>query len=328
MKVKKIILSVLLILLVITLAFARPVTLRLSQFLSKSERVNASILVVEGWLPYRDLSAALDEFRSGNYDFMITTGLKATPEYYNVFTDGFLIFYTDKFLPGDNGVTTVAVKAHGEPGGINAPHFKIWVNNSVIAAFTASKRKKLYTTTWNGTHADSVMIQFDNDLVGDFGDRNLYVSKIILNHDTEIPFLNNSVYDILKLDNKDRIINDMTSNAGTTRSRLISMGADPSKVVEVAGNKARINRTLTSALALHDWLKKGNFNVKGINIISSGPHSRRTWMTFNRVLDRDVPVGIVALPYGDPKSDDNVHYLKTARELIAYIWYTIVLTLY
>ena len=76
MKVKKIILPLLLFLFILSLAFAKPLTVRLSEFLTKSERVNANILVVEGWLPYDDLSAALNEFRSGNYDYIIKLALK------------------------------------------------------------------------------------------------------------------------------------------------------------------------------------------------------------------------------------------------------------
>lgn len=326
MKGKKAVIIVILTILVACIVFARPVTLKLSEFLSKSVKVNANILIVEGWLPFEDLPFAVDEFNTGYYDVILTTGLKATPEYYNVNTDGYLIFYTARYLKASGPVNTVEVKASGEPGGSNKPHFNLWINDSVVADFMAANRRKTYITRWNGTRVDSVMIQFDNDLVGDFGDRNLYVSKIILNHKTIIPFLNNSVYDIPAL--KSRIINNMNSNAGITRKRLIALGIDSSKIIDVAGNRSRINRTLTSAVAARDLLSRKKLNVKGINIISSGPHSRRTWMTFDKVIDRDIPFGIVALPYGNIMKKDEVHYLRIYRELVAYLWYRIVLVFY
>lgn len=60
---------------------------------------------------------------------------------------------------------------------------------------------------------------------------------------------------------------------------------DSSLITAVSGDKVRIKRTLTSALAFRDWLKTADINIKGIKIISLGTHARRTWMTYNRVLN-------------------------------------------
>ncbi|MGE5419863.1 MAG: carbohydrate-binding domain-containing protein [Chloroflexota bacterium] len=325
MKLSKriIILTACAVFIVMMLVFARPLTLKISQFLSKSEKADANILVIEGWLSYNDLQAAADEFISGKYEHIFITGLKSTTEYYNVYTDGYLIFYTAAHDPGD--VRLVEVRARSELDGENAAHFNLWINDSLVADFNADKRRRKYAAAWDGTKVDSVMIQFDNDVVGEFGDRNLFVKEIILNGSTTIPFLNNSTYDISGLDNKSRIINNMNSNAELTAKRLLSMGVDSSKVTAVSGNRVRINRTLTSALALKDWLSKADINVRGINIISSGAHSRRTWMTFDKVLDRPVNVGVIALRDVRHTGPDGVGYVKTMRELIAYIYYSLIL---
>ncbi|MGE5406709.1 MAG: hypothetical protein ACM3NR_03265 [Methanosarcina sp.] len=311
------------IIILIMLVFAKPVTLNISHFLSKSEKVSANILVIEGWLSYNELQAAANEFILGKYEHIFITGLKSTTEYYNVYTDGYLIFYTSVYDPGN--VKRVEVKASSELDCENSAHFNLWINDSLVADFNADKHRRKYSADWNGSKVDSVMIQFDNDVVGEFGDRNLFVKEIILNGSTQIPFLNNSTYDISGLDNKSRIINNMNSNAELTAKRLLSMGVDSSKVTAVSGNRVRINRTLTSALALKDWLSKADINVRGINIISSGAHSRRTWMTFDKVLDRPVNVGVIALRDVRHTGPDGVGYLKTLRELIAYIYYSLIL---
>ncbi len=305
---------------------AKLFTEKLSSFLSKSERVRANILVIEGWLSYNDLKAAVDEFKAGGYKYILTTGLKSTTDYYNVNTDGYLIFYTGNFKA--DSVRTVGVKASSQLDKENSAHFNLWINDSLVADFYADKRRRKFSAEWNGTHVDSVMIQFDNDVVGEFGDRNLFVREVVLNDNVKIPFLNNSIYDISDLDNNNRIVNDMNSNSELTAKRLLAMGVDTSKVIAIPGDKVRINRTLTSALALNNWLKETEIIVTGINIMSSGTHSRRTWMTFRRVIDKPVNVGIIALPDKRNTGPDGTGYLKTLRETIAYIYYIIILIPY
>lgn len=317
---------VLVVFFIVLLSCSKPALIRLSDFLTKSEKVEANVLIIEGWLSYNDLEYAMNEFSTGSYEYIFTTGLKSTREYYNVNTDGFLIFYTGGKSP--KPVRSVAVRASSELDGKHAAHFKVWVNDIVVAGYHADKRRRLYSAPWNGSPVDSVMIEFDNDVMGEFGDRNLFVKEIILNGDTRIPFLNNSVYDISELDNRNRIINNMTSNSELTAKRLLSMGIDTARVVAIPGERVRVNRTLTSAIAVRDWLTKNDLDIKGINILSSGTHSRRTWMTFDRILPESVNVGIIALPDSKENKTEGIRYMKTARETIAYIYYWLMLMLY
>jgi hypothetical protein len=295
---------------------------KLSGFLSKSVRVDANILIIEGWLSYNDLLLAADEFTKGGYDLVITSGLRSTPDYYNVNTDGYLIFYTGKSGIPDS-ITRIAVRARSELDGEHAAHFNLWVNDSLVKDFHAGKRRRKYEVKWDGSPVDSVMVQFDNDKMGSFGDRNLYVRELILNNEVRIPFLNNTVYDISELDNRNRITNNMDSNAGLTSARLLSMGVDSSSVIAVAGKNSRINRTLASAVAVRDFIDRSSLNIKGINIISAGAHSRRTWMTFKRVLNTE-DIGIISL--SDIRGYQG--FSKLLRETLAYIYYSLILVLY
>ncbi|HEX2977462.1 MAG TPA: carbohydrate-binding domain-containing protein, partial [Bacteroidales bacterium] len=241
-----------------------------------------------------------------------------------------LIFHTGRFLKDFKvkGTHTISVRASSELDGENSAHFNFWINDSLAADFKADRRRRKYSITWKGalSDIDSVMIQFDNDSMGDFGDRNLFVRDILFDKDVKVPFLNNSVYDISALDNKKRIVNDMHSNAEMTAKRLISLGVDPNIVIAVPGNKARINRTLTSALAIRDWLRENPVKITGINVVSAGTHSRRTWMTFSRVLP--VSVGIISLPDRKIRYSGDIRIIKTLRETIAFIYYWIILIPY
>jgi hypothetical protein len=329
MKVKKLILLAIILFLFAGYFVSRPAVSWMQDYLSKSERVDANVLVIEGWLSANDLKSAIDEYRNGHYDYIFTTGLKSSPAYYNVYSHGYLIFYPGlKIAEEKRSDHIICVKAYSELDGENAAHFFLWVNDSIISDFTAGKSKKEYITHWYGSlsEIDSVMIQFDNDMVGEFGDRNLYVREITFDQKYDVPFLDHSVYDLLNLGGNDRIVNNMNSNAGLTRKRLTAMGVDSSVVIALPGNKVRINRTLTSARALHEWLQSSGIHVKGMNIISSGPHSRRTWMTFSKVFDHSFRIGIIALP--DRRNpQDEIHVIKTIRETIAFVYYWFMLLL-
>ena len=215
-------------------------------------------------------------------------------------------------------------------GGENRAHFNLFINDSLAANFYADKRKKKYTINWNGclNKIDSIMVQFDNDSYGKFGDRNLFVKEIDIDHKITIPYMDNSEFAVINFDRSHRSINNFNSNAELARVRLISMGIDSSQIIATPGERVIINRTLTSALAFRDWLKTTNINIKGINIISMGPHARRTWMIYNRILKEKYPIGIISLPDYSYDKSRIYRLFKTIRETIAIIYYWIILIPY
>ncbi|MGD0757179.1 MAG: carbohydrate-binding domain-containing protein [Bacteroidales bacterium] len=312
--------------------FLKPAFNYLSGYLSKSEQVDANTLIVEGWLPDYAVEMAYEEFRKNGYNYIVTTGIKSSSEYFRLAEDGYLIFYPKKSLSGitDIGPHSIEVDAFSELGGENCAHFNLFINDSLTANFYAEKRKKKYTTKWKGhlNMIDSIMVQFDNDSWGDFGDRNLFVKDITIDHKIVIPYLFNSEYDVSKLDGKQRIFNNYISYAELAKKRLIILGIDSSLITAVSGRKVKINRTLTSALAFRDWLKMTHTNIKGIKIISMGTHARRTWMTYNRVLNEKYKIGIISLPDYKNNSSKINRLLKTIRETLGIIYYWFILIPY
>lgn len=312
--------------------FRKPVISYLSGFLSKSEKVNANILIVEGWLPEYAVENAYSEFQKNDYEYIITTGLKLDVDYFKVSMGGYLIFYPENrfSMLSEHGPHVIEVSAFSELEAPNCAHFNVFVNDSLVSNFFTDKKKRKYLTRWTGqlTKIDSVMVQFDNDKVGDFGDRNLYVKEVIIDHKIAIPYPYNTVYDIVEQHGLRRVRNNYNSNAELTRNRLFLMGLDSTKIKALPGKKARLNRTLTSALAVRYWLGTSNPDVKGINIVSVGTHSRRTWMTYNRVLHKTYNVGIIALPDEKNSRSEISRFIKTVRETIAIIYYWFILIPY
>jgi hypothetical protein len=312
--------------------FSRPAFNYLSGFLSKSEQVNANILIVEGWLPEYALEMAVKEFQKGTYDYVIVTSIKSENEYFELSENGYLIFYPKlkNLLNDQNSIHRIDVRAYGSLNDTHAAHFNLFVNDSLVSDFVADKRKKDFIINWKGSisRIDSIMVEFTNDKVDDYGDINLFVKDIVIDNKFILPYLNNSEYDMGQIDGKRRFINNTNSVAELARNKLISLGVDPGKVIAVPGAKVKINRTLTSALAFRDWLKTSDIKVKGITIISLGTHARRTWMTYNRIMNEKFNIGVMSIPDKINDHSKESKFLKTFRETLGILYYWIILIPY
>ena len=311
----------------------KPASTYLSGYLSKSEYVQADILVVEGWLPQSALQMVYNEYKENKYKYVVVTGIRYSSPYYKISDNGYLIFYTSGLLSGLNEPRShsIAIKAFSDMGGENRAHFNLFINDSMTGDFFVEKRKKSYTLNWYGrlTDIDSVIVQYDNDIYEPPLDRNLSVREICFDHKISVPYLFHSEYDMLKLDGKLRSRNNITTTAQLTRMRLMSMGIDSAIIKEASSDKPGINRTLTSALAFRDWLFSGDKELSGINIISLGPHARRTWMTYNKILNEKYRIGIISIPEdGNKQLWDKRKAFKTLREILGIIYYWFILIPY
>jgi hypothetical protein len=217
-------------------------------------------------------------------------------------------------------------------GGSERSHFTLLINDTPAGEWYAEEKKGRYGISWNGDlpDIDSITIQFDNDRMDETGDRNLLVSRIIADNRISVPYIDNSVYEIITSNGLRRIRNREMSVAENARQWLILAGIDSSFVTAVPASRVRINRTLTSALAFRDWLKTRDISVKGINIVSMGSHSRRTWLTYSKILGDRYRTGIITVPYtyNSRPASDNRKVLKTLREGIGLVYYRLLLVFY
>ena len=329
-KQKKGLISIILFLLLLSI-ISLPVIYSISGRLSKTTRVKANILLVEGWIPHYAINMAYTEFINNTYDRVITTGIRISG-YFQVSMNGYMIFYTRDILKEIDNIEDhiIEIDAYSEMDGIDCAHFNVFVNDSLVADFFADKKKRQYQIPWKGrlSNIDSVMIQFDNDMFYDYGDRNLYVKEIVFDHKTYIPYQYNSEYDAGDLDGKRRFINNFNSYAELGRNKLLLTGLDSSLILAITGKKVRFNRTLTSALAFRDWLKISNIEVNGINIVTSGVHAKRTLMTYNKILEKNYEIGIISLPNYKEQNSRKYKVLKTLRETFDLIYYWFILIPY
>lgn len=301
-----------------------PSVIFFSKYLSKTEKVEANLLLVEGWMPPYALKMAAEEFINGDYDYLITTGLKL-PNHMEMFMNGYLIYsFNDKKInTGESSFTHIELEAFASPGGKNKAHFNLWVNDSLIADYWVGKhvQKNSENIQMDFSEIDSILIEFDNDGVSSSGDINLFFKNLSINGKSYSPYSDNVFYDIGRLDGRHRRKNNIRSYAESAQQTLINYGVEDSKILSVPAKPTNINRTLESSIAFSDWLGQSDLEVKGMNIVSLGTHSRRTWKTYKSVLNHSFPVGIIALKDRSHRLPRRFAIKYVIKQSLAYYYY-------
>jgi uncharacterized SAM-binding protein YcdF (DUF218 family) len=106
--------------------------------------------------------------------------------------------------------------------------------------------------------------------------------------------------------------------------RLRDLGISSNLVEAVPSWIERRDRTYHSALAVKRWFVEHRLSPKAINVVSLGPHARRTRLLFQKALGKDVVVGVIATP---DDMYDQLHWWRSSegvREVVgeglAYVY--------
>jgi hypothetical protein len=74
---------------------------------------------------------------------------------------------------------------------------------------------------------------------------------------------------------------------------LMGYGID-SAVISSTSAKIGRHNTYYSALAARQWLRLHRSKVSTLNVFTAGPHGRKSWTIFKRVLGRNYTVGVIS----------------------------------
>jgi uncharacterized SAM-binding protein YcdF (DUF218 family) len=94
-------------------------------------------------------------------------------------------------------------------------------------------------------------------------------------------------------------INDFQTSASVGADLLRKEGISREVLQMVPCRVIGRDRTYSSAVALRDWFRKHDVQVRSFNIITEGAHTRRTRLLFKEALGKDVNVGVIAVPNPD-----------------------------
>jgi hypothetical protein len=105
---------------------------------------------------------------------------------------------------------------------------------------------------------------------------------------------------------------------------LIAMGMDSNVVQGVSAPEVRRDRTYASAAALAKWFNSHSGPPLRLNLMTEGPHARRSRLLFQRALGPQTAVGIIAIQPRDYQPTRWWRYSSGVRnvtsEFIAYFY--------
>ena len=89
------------------------------------------------------------------------------------------------------------------------------------------------------------------------------------------------------------------TDAELTKAAMVKMGADPNQIEALSPLNVERDRTYAGALCVKRWLSANGIHPFGINVLSVGPHTRRTRLLYEKAFGSAVPIGAIALPNSD-----------------------------
>jgi hypothetical protein len=105
---------------------------------------------------------------------------------------------------------------------------------------------------------------------------------------------------------------------------LIKLGLSADSIKAVPAPQVRKDRTYASAVALKEWLKDHGGIPPKLNVVSVGPHARRTRLMFAKAFGNHTLIGIIALedPNYDPRRwwRSSIGVRSVIDEVVAYFY--------
>lgn len=112
--------------------------------------------------------------------------------------------------------------------------------------------------------------------------------------------------------------------AARARDYLVANGVASDVVVAVPAPAASRQRSYLNAETVHEWAARSGAVVDALDVFSSGPHSRRSWILYSAAFGPRVRVGIIPAV---PSTYDTQDWWRTSAgakdvlsEAIAWLW--------
>ena len=106
--------------------------------------------------------------------------------------------------------------------------------------------------------------------------------------------------------------------------KLIRFGVPSDLVVTTSSDEVQRDRTFHAAMAVKRWLQEQGLRTTSIDVVTLGPHARRSRLLYENALGNEVKVGVIAVE--DRRFDPNHWWQSSAGvravvdESIAYLY--------
>jgi hypothetical protein len=289
----------------------------LYDFLSLQKPVtNPDLLLAEGWMDRDQLKKVEVIYNQGNYSGLITTGIALSPEYV-MGKNGIMDFRFDPGLLMKNPIH-LAIHLRGTLSEDQKSKFIIFVNNQRIGSDSVANDPKSFAYSIRDIDTISLIsIQFINDALIGGKDRNLLITSVAVN--SVIYSVNDTnVYYRVMSGSDSATYRSARCKAIVAKNILMEYGVKQDKIKAICTGNIKYSKTLSTAShTMHaiDSIFSPPHNLK-INLVSFGPHSRRTYMAFKKAAS-DYDIGVVSID--ESTEDDKINRLRNLRELLGII---------
>lgn len=107
------------------------------------------------------------------------------------------------------------------------------------------------------------------------------------------------------------------SSAAEAARILGGHGIPPARLHVVPHWGVPRDRTYANATTLREWFEARNTSVSAINVLTEGPHSRRSRLMFERAFGQGVEIGSVAIPDRTYEADRWWRYSEGIKAVIS-----------
>jgi hypothetical protein len=94
-------------------------------------------------------------------------------------------------------------------------------------------------------------------------------------------------------------LSEYTNYASIGAAVLVKLGMSTNEVQSVPTGPTRRDRTYAMAMSLKHWLRDHDMAPTKVNLLTGGPHARRSRLMFEKALGKGVTVGVIAIPPDD-----------------------------
>jgi len=119
-------------------------------------------------------------------------------------------------------------------------------------------------------------------------------------------------------------VNDYHTNASVGADLLKKYGLPDESVQMVPSRVMERDRTYGSAVALRDWFREHDMQIRSLNVLTENVHARRSQLLFSKALGPRISVGIIAVPNPDYDARRWWSYSEGVKdvgnEAIAYVY--------
>jgi len=105
---------------------------------------------------------------------------------------------------------------------------------------------------------------------------------------------------------------------------LLKLGLSTNEVQAVPTPLTQRDRTYAMALSLKQWLRENDMAPTKVNLLTGGPHARRSRLLFEKALGKGIRVGVLSVPAQD---FDEEHWWRSSQgvrsvidEAVAYAY--------